>query len=78
MSKTEITWPTVRTTLSDKGIMDAIRTHDGRLKNITSKDLLLIAASLAVENNGQKLRRLCAQRDLISQDEVSRRKRWRR
>lgn len=46
-----ITWPTIRATLADKGIMDAIKAHDGRLKNIESKDLMLIAASLAVENN---------------------------
>ena len=46
-----ITWPTIRATQADKGIMDAIKAHDGRLKNIESKDLMLIAASLAVENN---------------------------
>ena len=46
-----ITWPSIRATQTDKGIIDAIKAHDGRLKNIDSKDLLLIAAALAVENN---------------------------
>lgn len=49
--KKGVTWPTIRATQSDKGVMDAIKAHDGRLKLIDSKDLMLIAAALAVENN---------------------------
>ena len=47
----DVTWPTIRSTVTDKGIIDAIKAHDGRLRNIDSKDLLLIAAALAVKNN---------------------------
>ena len=47
----DVTWPTIRSTITDKGIIDAIKAHDGRLRNIVSKDLLLIAAALAVKNN---------------------------
>ena len=46
-----IKWPTIRATVTDKGIMEAIRAHDGRLKGIISKDLMLLAAALAVEKN---------------------------
>ena len=46
-----ITWPTIRSTLTDKGIVDAIKSSDGKLKGIDAKDLLLIAAALAVKNN---------------------------
>ena len=49
MSK-DVTWPSIKSTVTDKGIIDAIKAHDGRLKNIDSKDLLLIAAALAVKN----------------------------
>jgi hypothetical protein len=49
--KKGITWPTIRATQADKGIMDAIKSHDGRLKLIDSKDLMMIAAALAVEYN---------------------------
>lgn len=44
-----IKWPTIRATVSDKGIMDAIRAHNGRLQGIKAKDLMLIAAALAVD-----------------------------
>ena len=46
-----IKWPSIRATSTDKGIMEAIRAHDGRLKSINSKDLMLIAAAIAVEQN---------------------------
>ncbi len=46
-----IKWPSIRTMVSDKGIIDAIKAHNGRLKSIDSKDLLLLAAALAIENN---------------------------
>lgn len=46
----EVKWPTIRSTFEDKGIIEAIKKTDGRLKNIGSKDLLLMAASLAVKN----------------------------
>lgn len=46
----EVVWPTIRSTVEDKGIIDAIKRADGKLMNIDSKDLLLIAASLAVKN----------------------------
>ena len=47
----DVKWPSIRIAATDKGVIDAIRSHNGRLKNINSKDLLLIAAALAVKNN---------------------------
>lgn len=51
MEKETITWPSIRSTYEDKGIIDVIRAQNGRLKNIDRKDLLLLAAALAVKNN---------------------------
>lgn len=42
-------WPTVHVTDEDKGIIQLIKGFDGRLRSIDSKDLLLIAAALAVK-----------------------------
>lgn len=43
-------WPSVFTTSTDKGIIRAIAEQDGYLQNIDTKDLLLIAAAIAVKN----------------------------
>ena len=43
-------WPSVFTTNTDKGVIKAISEQDGYLNHILTKDLLLIAAAIAVKN----------------------------
>lgn len=47
----EAKWPSIQSTVEDKEIMNAIRKHNGKLRGIEQKDLLLIAASIAVKND---------------------------
>lgn len=44
-----VKWPSIRATMSDKGIMDAIKASSGKLKGMNQKELMLMAAAFAVE-----------------------------
>lgn len=51
MEKDNNKWPSIYLTDEDKAIVEAIRNTEGHLRGIYVKDLLLIAAAIAVERN---------------------------